>query len=210
MKTVKDLWSRWSRRINALTLRERTIMFISIAAALGAAADALVLSPQLAVQHALASRTLAQVGELASLRAQWGAVASPAQADTPQGRLHLRMNQTQARRDEVEQAIAQRLARNDGAVRLPDLLERVLRRQARLTLLRLDTAAPPAAPAASSAPLPRQGVELQIGGRYADFISYLAEIEQQMPGLRWTELRIDSSTQPPVLTVRVFLPGVAP
>ena len=68
---MKDFWKRQARRIDALSLRERAIMFASLAVALVAATDALVLSPRSAEQKAVATRLRAQATELMALRGRY-------------------------------------------------------------------------------------------------------------------------------------------
>jgi MSHA biogenesis protein MshJ len=188
-----------ARRINGMTLRERAIMAVSLAAALAAVIDFLVLSPQFAAQRGLVAQMRTQGQEMAVLRAQ---LAPPA-ADSPEAQARRALEARQAEVAEVEATIATRLAgRTDTAAQLPDLLQRVLRRHEHLTLLKLDTVPPTADDAAA-----RRVVELQVAGRYADLVSYAGEIEQQLPGLQWAALAIDGAPQPPVLSARVWLPG---
>jgi len=188
-----------ARRINGLTLRERAIMALSLAAALAAVIDFLVLSPQFAAQRGIVAELRTQGQEMAMLRAR---LAPPA-ADSPEAQARRALEARQAELIDVDARIAARLAgRIDTAAQLPDLLQRVLRRHERLTLLKLDTVPPPA-----DDPAARRVVELQITGRYADLAAYAGEIEQQLPGLQWAALSIDGTPQPPVLSARVWLPG---
>jgi MSHA biogenesis protein MshJ len=197
---MKDSWTRAARRIDALTLRERVIMFVSLAVAMAALADALVLSPQGAEQKALVAQVRQQAGELAALRGQLLASTQPPGADTPQGRLQ----QVRAERQAVDEQIRQRVG--GEAAGLPELLGKVLRRHERLTVLRLATAAPaPAAADADDAALPQLGVDLSLAGSYPDLVAYLAEIERTLPGVRWSELQISSADPSAVLKVRVYL-----
>ncbi len=188
-----------ARRINGLTLRERAIMAVSLAAALAGVIDFLVLSPQFAAQRGIVTQLRTQGQEMAVLRAQ---LAPPA-ADSPQAQAQRALAALQAELTDVEARIATRLVgRTDTTAQLPDLLQRVLRRHERLTLLKLDTVPP-----AADDPAARRVVELQLTGRYADLAAYAVEIEQQLPGLQWAALSIDGAPQPPVLSARVWLPG---
>lgn len=217
---MKALLQQQALRINALTLRERAIMFISLAAALVAATDALVLSPRQAEQKALAQQLRQQSSDVDALRAQ---VAGPALADTPQARLARELLQLRTRQAEVNAEIQRRAGSGASAMRLPTLLERVLRRHDRLTLVRLATLAPPVTsnttvtPNTTTTPkpgaLPLQGVEIVLRGPYPDLVRYVAEAEQAMPGLRWGELHISTRQDTPALpelVAKVTLLGEAP
>ncbi len=204
---MKDFWTLQARRINALTLRERAIMFVSLAVAMAALADALVLSPQGAEQKALAAKMRAQTAELEGLRSTLVAGTVAAGTDTPQGRL-LKLR---SEREAVDEQI--RLRAGSASARLPDLLGQVLKRHDKLTVLRLATAAPRPASELEPGALPLLGVDLSLAGSYLDLVAYLAEIENTLPGVRWSELQINSAEPTPVLKVRVYLltePGAAP
>lgn len=214
---MKALLQQQALRINALTLRERAIMFISLAAALVAATDALVLSPRQAEQKALAQQLRQQSSDMDALRAQ---VAGPALADTPQARLARELLQLRTRQAEVNAEIQRRAGSGASAMRLPTLLERVLRRHDRLTLVRLATLAPTVTSNTPNTPttpkpgaLPLQGVEIVLRGPYPDLVRYVAEAEQAMPGLRWGELHISTRQDTPALpelVAKVTLLGEAP
>lgn len=200
---MKTAWKSLSRRINALSLRERVIMAGSLAAALLAVVDALVLTPQFEAQRRLLDRLRVQGAELQTLRAR---LTGPV-ADTPEARLASQLVKRRAELASLELAIEQRLASGPPA-HLDDLLRSALRRHERLSLLKLETLAPAASAASAvSAPGVRRGVQLQLSGRYADLAAYAGAIEQQLPGLRWQALQIDASQQPPVMSAQLWLVG---
>lgn len=190
------------RRINNLTLRERAILFVSASVALVGLADALVYSPRLAERKALATE-LRQLGsELDTLRTRLGGAA-----ESPQQRLRQELQTVQQRLAEVDGRLQQGHS-GAQATRLPQLLEQVLRRHEKLTLLRLATLAP-AAPAQPGAPA-LQEVEIALAGTYPELMRYVAAAEQALPGLRWGELRISTPRGTPELVAQVALPGGAP
>jgi MSHA biogenesis protein MshJ len=194
---MKTAWIRLAQRLNALSLRERVIMAASLAAALAAVVDVLVLSPQFSTQRALLGSMQVQATELAALRAQ---LVVPA-ANTPLAAVKRRLAEQQVRLTALDAAITERLG-TGSAASLPELLQRVLRRHERLTLLKLETA-----PAAAGQTSVRRSVDLRLAGRYADLATFASETEQQLPGLRWATLQLDAGPQPPVLSARVWLPG---
>lgn len=191
-------WADLARRINALSLRERAIMAVSLAAALAAVVDFLVLSPQFAAQRGMVGQLRAQALEVSTMRVQ---LVAPA-ADSPQTRMKQSLDARRSELAVVDARIATRLAGRGEAAQLSDLLRRVLRHHERLTLLKLD-----AVPPAATDPAARRSVELQLSGRYTDLTAYAAEIERQLPGLQWASLQIDGTPQPPRLSARVWLPG---
>lgn len=195
-------WRLWARRIDALTVRERAIMFVSVAVALVALADALVLSPRMAEQKALGTRLRAQATELEALRAQLN--ASRDDDSTPAGRLRRELQDAQRELLHVDQEITRRVLAGSVGTRLPELLEQVLRRHPRLVLQQLATGAPvsvrPGAP-------PLEGVDLGLAGSYPDLAQYVADLERSLPGLRWLEIAIVRGEHGPELRARVALLG---
>lgn len=186
MKSLAAAWKQQARRVDALSLRERAIMFGLGALALVALADGFVVSPRMAEQKALTAQMRQQAGELVQIRK----VLEGGQADTPTAKLAAELKQAAADQRVLEEEITRRVAAGDSGVRLPELLERVLRRHERLTLLGLATSAPVAG---GLAKLPRQTVDLSLRGSYADLLEYVAATEAALPGLRWGALTITSN-----------------
>lgn len=202
-RTPSPFWRKQAERIDALSLRERAIMFASLAAALVALADFAVLSPALTVHKRLAGEVEQRNRELATLRERV-ALADGA-ADTPARRLQAAIEAARSERQGLDAQIDKLGARSAEAPRVADLLERVLRRHERLTLVRLDTSAPPAL--AAEGALPLHTVHLSLAGAYHDIAQYLAEIERTLPGLRWVELKLTREGDGALLALRVQLLG---
>jgi MSHA biogenesis protein MshJ len=202
---MNAFWLRQSRRIDVLTLRERAIMFVSLACALIAAVDAIALSPSLAEQKLLVAQSRQKAAEMDALRAR---LAKADQApDTPQARLARQLQESQVRLAALDAEIARRSTTGDAGARLPALLERMLARHEGLTLIRLAIAAP--APPAGNAP-PWRGVDLGVRGSYHDLVRFVADTESSMPGLRWGELRMSSRSSTSQLAATVYLLGDPP
>lgn len=220
---MKAFLALQARRINALSLRERAIMFVSLAVALVAAADAVVLTPRMAEQKAFATRLRLQSSELDALRAQ---LAGDSSSDTPAARLVRQLQETRGQLQALEAEIQRRLSEAGSGMRLPDLLERVLRRHERLLLLRLVTVTDAktgksansansannasSATGAHSPGLPLQGVDIAVRGTYLELTQYVADAEKAMPGLRWGELSITHNGVSAELSARVYLVGELP
>lgn len=202
---MKSLLLLQARRIDALSLRERAIMFVSLAAALVAVADAWVLTPRLAEQKTYAERMRAQSGELDTLRTQ---AAGGGAADTPAARLQSQLQEVRSQQQALDAQIRHRLSDGSAHAQLPDLLRRVLRRHDRLLLLRLETATDTKVTTGSS--LAQQGVDIGVRGDYADLTRYVADAELAMPGLRWGELSITRDGAATELRARVYLAGELP
>lgn len=206
---MSGFWSAQARRIDALSLRERLIMFVSLALVLGALADTLVLAPQMAQRRALAEQLRRDASELAAQRAQLDG-ARGAAANSPEGRERAALEAARRELAGLDAQLRARLADRERVTRLPGLLERTLRRHERLVLVRLATLPSEPATEPGASVLRWQGAELVVAGNYLDLMAYLAELERELPGVRWGRLQIGTQTEPPQLAVRLLLPTDPP
>lgn len=213
-------WERQARRIDALSLRERAILFLSIVAVLAALFDTIVLSPQAARAKLRSDQRTQQAGEVAQLREQFVA-ASQGSAD-PASQLRAQLDAARNERARLDDELRKAGSAAEGDA-LPVVLQRLLAQQPGLVLerLRLLDDAPVAQPTGASAAAPQlpalagmswQGVELQVQGSYHDTQRYLQALEHELPGLRWGEMRLNASggSEPPRLRAQLFLLKVQP
>ena len=133
---------------------------------------------------------------------------------SPEGRQRAAIDGARNEQQALDTRIREQFASRDEIARLPVVLDRLLRQQERLLLVRLALAPPTATAAAAATPAAAavrwQGVDLSVAGSYPDLVQYLTELEKALPGLRWGSLQIASPTLPPVLTVRLLLVAEAP
>ena len=230
-------WERQAKRIDGLSLRERAILFLSIAAVLAAVFDTLVLSPLSTHAKQRNEQQAQQATEIGQLREQF--VASSRSATDPAAQLHGQLDAAKAERVRLDAELrhASTISEGEG---LSVVLQRLLAQQPGLVLERLtlldDTpvvpppislvalatgAAPASAPAAAAPVRPAlpamagmswQGVELQVQGSYRDTQHYLQALERELPGLRWGEMRLSApaANEPPRLLAQLFLLKVQP
>lgn len=212
---MKRWWETQAARINALSLRERAFLFLSVIACCMALADVLWLSPAQLAHKQLSQRFEKQSAELQRTRDALKTVARP--SDTG-GATREEMAAVAVRLDAVNQTIQTLLPTPTKSAPLAQVLEQLLRRHAGLTLLRTTVVAPEPAgkstPGAANAPtstgLMRQGVEFTVSGPYAELTRYVLALEQALPSVRWGPMKLVSEKQPPELTLQLFVVGVAP
>lgn len=212
-------WQRQAKRIDALSLRERAILFLCLVAVLAAVFDTLVLTPLSARARQRSEQQAQQAAELSQLREQF-ITASRAGAADPAAQLRLRLEAAQAERQRLERELRQGGGASE-AEGLSAVLQRLLSQQPGLLLERLtlleDTPVTLPSPGATARPaamagMSWQGVELQLQGSYRDTQRYLQALERELPGLRWGEIRL-STTAPneaPRLVAQLFLLKVQP
>lgn len=220
---LRARWERQAKRIDALSLRERAIVFLSIVAVMAALFDTLVLSPQSARDKLRSEAQARQAAEIGQLREQFVA-ASRVSAGSPAAQLQAQLEAAKAERQNLDSAL-RRASSVNAAEGLSAVLQRLLAQQPGLVLERLtlldDT--PVNLPAAASAPAPQgapprmpgmswQGVELQVQGRYGDTQRYVQALERELPALRWGEMRLSSNgpNEAPRLLAQIYLLKVQP
>ena len=234
---LRARWERQAKRIDALSLRERAIVFLSIVAVMAASFDALVLTPQSA-RAKLRSDTEAKHGaEVAQLRAEF--VAASRGASDPAGQMRSQLEAAQAERMRLDASL-RASGSSRGGEGLSTVLQRLLAQQPglvldRLALLKdtpvavpqvslveLTTGSTPVAasamPAVQRPGLPMmpgmtwQGVELLVQGGYRDLQRYTQALERELPGLRWGDMHLSASTagELPRLRAQLFLLKVQP
>lgn len=191
---MKQLWQTWMDRLDALSLRERVFLFLSVLVVMGALVDTLWLSPAQTVHKQLLLRIDKQGGELMRLRDTLKQSASlPTSGQDVRDELGRIVKQTA----DINQAMSQLLPTAEKSAPLAQALVHLLRRHDGLTLVRTTALAPEfAGPAASNAAgslpagLSRQGVALTVAGSYAELTRYVMSLESAMPQVRWGTLNL--------------------
>lgn len=210
---MKADWKKQLARINALSLRERVMLFASVAFVMVALADTLVWSPAAAKRKSLVAEQATEAKELDTLRQRLADASATSQPDSPRGQMLARIAQSRAELQAVDSEITANLGDGKRLANLPDLMDQVLRRHERLTLTHLRTTderpTDKATDKSTETALRWQAVDLGVSGGYLDLVQYLADLEQALPELRWGPMEINSKQMPPELTVRLFLAGDA-
>ena len=208
---MKQWWQSLAVRIDAMSLRERGFIFLSVILVVLAMADVLWLSPAQTVHRQVVQRHAAQAVELVRLRAEMIAVAQPVDANKSAREA---LAATQAQLQHVMQDIKTLAPVAENGPPLEQVLVQFLRRQPGLTLLSTATLAPEAISTSSAGAavpgLTKRGLELRVAGPYAELNRYVKTLEAALPSLRWGVLTVKKGPQTAELTLQVFVVGVQP
>ncbi len=206
---MKTWWKIQSGRINALSLRERVFLFITLIVCLLALADTLWVNPTQVAYRQTTLKLSTQNEELQRLRAELGSMysGSAASATDPSKVLRDDITAARARLQVLEQEVNELVRRAQNARSIEPPLMEFLRRQEGLTLLGMGTlaGADPVAeqsgllkrvvdtvlmPSTSSTPpnLSKRGLELRVSGSYPHLSRYVRTLEDALPDLRWGNL----------------------
>lgn len=209
---MKRWWQTQAARIDAMTLRERGILFLVLIFVALALADVLWLTPAQAAHKQIVQRHAAQGAELTRLRAELATVTQPVDANkTARDELAA----TAAELQLVMQDIKALAPVGDNGPPLEQVLVQFLRRQPGLTLLGTTTLAPEASTGNTAPPtvlvgMNKRGLELRVAGPYAELNRYVKTLETALPNLRWGPLVVKKGPQMAELTLQVFVVGVQP
>jgi MSHA biogenesis protein MshJ len=203
-------------RMDALSLRERGMVFGATIAVLAFAGHTFVLTPQDAKQAALRTQIEQQQAASAAIDAEITARVEGSRID-PDAQSRTRLNTMQ---QEMGQLGSELLALEHGLVppeRMGPLVEGILRANGRLKLVSMRTlpaeplAAPgattaTAAPAAPATPAPvaggdvpllyRHGVEVTVRGNYLDMVDYMSTLDAMPTRMFWGRAQLDVETYP--------------
>ena len=195
MDKLKLLLQGYADRIDALSLRERALVFLAAAAVLFFTYDTFLLEPLLKRQKSLFEATQLRQAAVNGIEQQIQAVLQR-RSDDPDAANRATQKQLQDELALLDAKLAQRQSRLVPADRMVRLLEAMLRDKRQLQVLSLRSAppvelgvkvgTPAAAPAAATEPgaaamagrgLYRHGIELALRGTYPDLLDYVAALE---------------------------------
>ena len=217
---IKQRVLQLAARMDALSLRERGMVFGATVAVLAFAGHTFVLAPQDAKQAALRTQIDQQQAAIAAIDGEITARVEGSRID-PDAQSRARLNTMQ---QEMGQLGSQLLALEHGLVppeRMGPLVDGILRANGRLKLVSMRTlpaeplAAPGAAPAAAAAVaapaanavaapavasdvplLYRHGVEVAVRGNYLDMVDYMSALDAMPTRMFWGRARLDVETYP--------------
>ena len=211
---MNDRLARLATRIDALTLRERVLLFAAVAASTIFVVYYVGLGPMFARQELLRARIVQQQNNLAGIDDEIRAKVEATQVD-PDAPTRARIGAARAQLDALATGLR---AMQNGLVppeRMAPLVDSILRANGRLRLVSLHTlqvepilgaATPQAAPAGAPAEaqtadnqgalLYRHGVEVTVRGNYLDMIATMAALEAMPTQLFWGRAQLEAETWP--------------
>jgi len=197
-------------KIDALSPRERVILFGLLLAGLWALVDGLLLGPLDQSRNTEQEKLRAAAAQIASAQdtlTQQGKQIDPSRA--MQARLEGARKALETRMREAEFTQSRLVSAKDMA----QVLQGLLHNQPGLRLANLKTLAPEAmglpADAKTAKPeeaaLFRQGVRITLVGGYANLVRYMESLEKLPVGFYWSRAKLDASHHPEIeLTLTLY------
>lgn len=206
---MKHYWILASIKVEAMSLRERAMLFAIAALLLAFVVNALLLDPLMVRQKAISARLAQQQHETAALQEAIGTILQ-AKHEDEHSPLRARIAELKAQIQESEHFLK---TRRDSLVepgKMADVLEQVLRSNDKLQLVELKTLPlsllVEAKPDAKSArPIYKHGVQITVRGSYPELLKYLDSLEKLPTQMFWGELSFSVAKYPEaVLTLTVY------
>jgi MSHA biogenesis protein MshJ len=210
---VKAQLRRIVERIDALTLRERVIVFGIAASLCVTIAYAFMIDPEF-TRSARLSRDIAQrQGEARALQDQLNKLLQARDRD-PDRENRERLARAKARLSAVNAEISAAERKFTAPAQMRPVMVEILARNKRVRLVDLRTVAPAtitetrtasgsqAKPGATERLVYRHGLELTVAGAYLDLLGYLGDLERLPTQLYWGDLTLEA-TQYPTVTMKL-------
>jgi MSHA biogenesis protein MshJ len=191
---IRERLNEYAGKVDAMSLRERLLIFAAIAFALVSMINALFLEPLLAQQKHYSSMVGQQQEKMKETQAQLNEMLTARQVNkfSPQ-REHIRQLREQiAKGDSFLNNTRDKLV---PPAKMAHLLEEVLGSNSRLQLVTLNTlpVTPFTEPGTDATKSPsgqerqifKHGVQITVRGSYADLLQYLAALEKMPTQMFW-------------------------
>lgn len=213
MDSLKLTWKTWSMRIDAMSFRERILVFLAVAGVALSLMFVGLIEPALKRQEQMLSNSAVLQQEIFTLREQQ-ASADPLN----QNGVNSELGRLRAQAKLIEQQVK---ARESGLIapgKMIAALKTLLAEQSGLTLVSLETepgkpalAAPEGEVAAEPpTPLPpaqifyKHGVTIRLQGSYAELTHYVERLEALPWTMQWESVRMDAQAHPQIeLTLKL-------
>ena len=198
---MSALLRRYAERIDALSLRERVLIFIAAALVLVAFAYLGLIAPLMDKDKRLSREVARRQTELAMLQTQLQAMARSGEM-RPDEANRAKLEGLQRDMAQLDRQIAQQASRFTTPRHMRDVLQQILARNARLQLVDLKTLPVDLfghSEARGPRPIYRHALELTVSGAYLDLYAYLRQLEALPTRLYWRKADLAAGDYPKVV-----------
>jgi MSHA biogenesis protein MshJ len=196
---VKAFIKRYAERIDAATLRERVLIFLSLTLVLVFAVNAIVLEPLRTKQKRFATETAQRQKELSAVQGEVQRLARDVQVDPDAGN-RAKLAELREQLAQLDARIAQEQRRFTPPERMRALLAEMLQRNKAVVLVDLRSlpVSPVGVERAGGGTLYRHGMELTLSGTYLELYEYLRALESLPTQLYWRQATLSVGEHPQV------------
>ncbi len=207
---MKERWTQLLERIDALELRERALLFITVLFGFGMLWQQLLLGPMEMEQKQMLAQIDRLHQEVDKLDREYQAIIERANHD-PDAENRVLLSRYQGRDAELEKRILDSVAGLIDPKQMARMVEQVLQGRRALTLVSMQSL--PATPLLELADeemmegegIFRHGLRLQLEGDYLAALDYLKALEALPWSLKWDAVEVEMQEYPRALiTITVY------
>lgn len=206
---------RYADRVDAMSLRERVLIFLAVAVVLVAIADSAFFDPILRRQKASSQTTQQQQDEIRAMQAQLQAFAQARVSDGPNSK----RQRLEKRKIELA-ALDREMAASQRELVMPEqmakMLSEIVKRNPNVELVSIrklpaaglsPAVTPDGTPEGSA--LYRHGIEIAVSGSYLNMLNYVSQLERLSARIVWGNMDLQAGVYPKV-TLRITLYTLSP
>ena len=205
---MKSLWARYAGRFDALSVRERVMVFAAAMVAVLAFTYTMMIEPELVKQRRTSAAILQKQSEMKAFEAQVTKLIA-SRAHDPDRADRERLENLKAQLSELDKRISAEERKFTAPAQMRAVVEGLLGRSRGVALVELKTLAagtineakPPAPAKPGAKPerlIYRHGVELTVTGSYLDLLAYMRDLERLPTQLYWGGLELDAAAYPKI------------
>lgn len=192
---------RLADRIDALSARERALIFMAMLAVLFVIANTLLFTPQRLEQKRVGLSVSEKRAQTQLLEIQIQGIASRLARD-PNAEKNARLEALRARIQRSDEALGRLVAGFVSPREMAELVEQVLKNNHGLEFVKVENLSPvPIAGEAQQAapersPIYKHGLRIEMKGKYRNIVDYLRALEKMPWKVFWGEVTLESETYP--------------
>lgn len=209
---MRKLWQRYAGRVDAMSVRERGLVFGAAAMLLLTVLYTGLLETEMGTQRRLKGLITQKQAEAKTLEAEMIKLATSRSAD-PDRPVRERLAAARKELAEIDQKVAAEERKFTAPKQMKAVIAEMLGRHRAVQLAGMktlptttiaearatakpDAPRPAAKPPAAERLIYRHGLELTVTGAYLDLLAYLGELEKLPTQLYWGSLDLDASRYP--------------
>ena len=205
---MSELWQRYAGRFDALSLRERVMVFAAVMVAVVALAYTFAIDPQLVRQKRVAGAMLQKHSDMKAFEAQVTKLVGGGGLDAGRAERE-RLARLRTELAALEGRITAEERKFTAPSQMRTVIEGLLARNRGVALVEMKTLATDTIGASTGKPTPaterrlayliyRHGVELTVSGSYLELLAYARDLEKLPKQLYWGALVLNAAAYPKV------------
>ena len=206
---------RYADRVDAMSLRERMLIFLAVAAVLVLIADRTLFEPILRTQKVNSQRIQQQQDEIRAMQVQLQAHTQARLSDGASAKRQ-RLEKRKVELAALDREIAASHRELVTPEQMAKMLSEIVKRNPNIELVSLRklpaaglSAAATPEPAPEGSALYRHGIEIAVSGTYLNMLGYVGQLERLSAKVIWGNMELQAGVYPKV-TLKITLFTLSP